>query len=387
MATVSSGRILADHDDLIVEILSWLPVTSIGRFRCVSKTWKSLISGSYFVKLHVERSSRNPQIVLMLRKEHEKQCFMALFFSISSLIENPVPTFRASVGHSPISSRILFGSCNGLLSIHESLSTDEYEEHWVDFWNPVTKTSSGPSPSLRLNYDTDFQYLRNFWYNNDFYYFRNFGFGYDDRSDSYKVVIMLLHTRTLRTSVWVYCMGDQHWNCTLTNCSAFHTIDSNGHSLNGTVNWLGFSEESRKKVQIFSYDLYNDTCKYLSVPELPYKEPHANSIGILNGCLCFFLHEKTDFVVLVLKDIQDETSWTQLLRVSYNRLQINEYSSNLRILCMSGDLLLLTYSKMGYCEFIIFNLKDNKVESIEGLFQPIVFNMFSFPYAPTFISL
>ncbi|WVZ15077.1 hypothetical protein V8G54_012643 [Vigna mungo] len=311
MATVSSGRILADHDDLIVEILSWLPITSIGRFRCVSNTWKSLISGSYFVKLHVERSSRNPQIVLMLRKEHEKQCFMALFFSISSLIENPVPTFRASVGHSPISSRILFGSCNGLLSIHESLSTDEYEEHWVDFWNPLTKTSSGPSPSLRLNYDTDFQYLR------------NFGFGYDDRSDSYKVVIMLLHTRTLRTSVWVYCMGDEHWNCTLTNGSAFHTIDSN---------------------------------------------------------------EKTDFVVLVLKDIQDETSWTQLVRVSYNRLQINEYSSNLRILCMSGDLLLLTYSKMGYCEFIIFNLKDNKVESIEGLFQPIVFTMFSFPYAPTLIS-
>ncbi|BAU01313.1 hypothetical protein LR48_Vigan10g245500 [Vigna angularis] len=267
MATISSDRIL--DDDLIVEILSWLPVTSLGRFRCVSKTWKFLISDTCLVKLHL---SRNPQLLLMLRREHEKQCFMASFFSVSSLIQNPVPTFRDSIGHSPKCRRILFGSCNGLLSTHDSVSTDESEEHWVNFWNPVTKISSRPSPSLRLSYDTGLTYHKNFAYNTDFLYRKNFGFGYDDRRDSYKVVIILFHTGQRRTSVWVYCMGDVCWRRTMINYSTFHSFDSNGHFLNGTVNWLGFfSEESRMKLRILSYDLNNDTCRYLSVPELPCK--------------------------------------------------------------------------------------------------------------------
>ncbi|KAK7259382.1 hypothetical protein RIF29_24989 [Crotalaria pallida] len=51
-------------DDLIIEILSWLPVKSLLQFRCVCKTWKSLISNPNFVKLHLRRSARNPYLFL-----------------------------------------------------------------------------------------------------------------------------------------------------------------------------------------------------------------------------------------------------------------------------------------------------------------------------------
>lgn len=37
--------------DLIVEILSWVPMKYLLRFRCVSKTWKSLIFHPIFVKI------------------------------------------------------------------------------------------------------------------------------------------------------------------------------------------------------------------------------------------------------------------------------------------------------------------------------------------------
>ena len=45
-------------DELITEVLSFLPVRSLMRLKCVCKSWKTLISDSTFVKLHLKRSAR-----------------------------------------------------------------------------------------------------------------------------------------------------------------------------------------------------------------------------------------------------------------------------------------------------------------------------------------
>ncbi|BAU01233.1 hypothetical protein VIGAN_11042400 [Vigna angularis var. angularis] len=68
---ISSARKLPD--DLIPEILSWLPVKNLMRLRCVSMTWNSLIMNPYFVKLYLKKSSRNPQILF-----HEDLCDEAI---------------------------------------------------------------------------------------------------------------------------------------------------------------------------------------------------------------------------------------------------------------------------------------------------------------------
>ncbi|WVZ20900.1 hypothetical protein V8G54_008222 [Vigna mungo] len=57
-------------DELIEEILSWLPTKILMRFKCVSKKWYFLISNPYFLKLHQERSSLSP-LELKLRDEVE----------------------------------------------------------------------------------------------------------------------------------------------------------------------------------------------------------------------------------------------------------------------------------------------------------------------------
>ncbi|XP_014502889.1 F-box/kelch-repeat protein At3g23880-like [Vigna radiata var. radiata] len=57
--TISSDELTTEiffPDDLIIEILSWLPLKSVMRFKCVSKSWNSLIIDPYFVKLHRKRS-------------------------------------------------------------------------------------------------------------------------------------------------------------------------------------------------------------------------------------------------------------------------------------------------------------------------------------------
>jgi len=53
-------------DDLIGEIFSALPVKSVMRFRCISKSCDTLISDPVFVKLHLKRwATRNLHFLLI----------------------------------------------------------------------------------------------------------------------------------------------------------------------------------------------------------------------------------------------------------------------------------------------------------------------------------
>ncbi|KAF7104266.1 hypothetical protein CFC21_105176 [Triticum aestivum] len=58
-------------DDLISEILSWVPVKSACRFCCVSRGWHALISGPAFVAMH--RSRTDPQLLLLAVSYHRKE--------------------------------------------------------------------------------------------------------------------------------------------------------------------------------------------------------------------------------------------------------------------------------------------------------------------------
>ncbi|KAL5769476.1 hypothetical protein ACOSP7_013630 [Xanthoceras sorbifolium] len=42
-------------EDMIIEILSILPVKSLIRFRCVSKSWYALVKSSSFISKHLKK--------------------------------------------------------------------------------------------------------------------------------------------------------------------------------------------------------------------------------------------------------------------------------------------------------------------------------------------
>ncbi|XP_010480750.1 PREDICTED: putative F-box protein At5g42430 [Camelina sativa] len=64
-------------NDLILEILSRLSITSIGRFRCVSKQWGSMLHKPYFTKLFFTKSSARPRLLIGVRQHHEWSFFSA----------------------------------------------------------------------------------------------------------------------------------------------------------------------------------------------------------------------------------------------------------------------------------------------------------------------
>nr|KYP50188.1 F-box/kelch-repeat protein At3g23880 family [Cajanus cajan] len=363
--------------ELILEILSWLPVKDLMRFRCLSKTWTTLMSHHAFVKLHLQRSSKNKHVLLSFYQHdnavgnRNNSSVAAAPCSTDGLLENPTSTINNCIRRFSETS-IVIGTCNGLVCICSYFKTDDYIKYWVRFWNPATRIMSEDSPYIVL-FDSDYQ--------NELYYLK-FGFGFDDLSGNYKVVMILLDVQSYKRETRVLTWGISVWKKTL-NCPLFPLPDPVvGQLVSGTLNWLALSSVGNgpdgydwdivtvDDLVIFSYDLKNDTYRYLLMPhgllEVPAREPY---LGVLKGCLCLSLDYKdTHFVVWLMREFGIQKSWTQILNVSYeyHHYPIHAFALNFMPLFMSEneDILLLADEVRSL--YVVYNLRDTRIDHTHG---------------------
>ncbi|KAG4399573.1 hypothetical protein AAZX31_08G254900 [Glycine max] len=377
--------------ELIVEILSWLPVKPLMRFRCVSKAWYSLIFHPSFIKLHLQRLPKNTHVLLTFDNYECVTCFTPC--SIRRLLENPSSTVIDGC-HRFKYYNFVFGVCNGLVCLFDSSHKDGFEEYRIRIWNPATRIMSEDFPRLRLhsndckvvNYRRACEYTK-------------FGFGYDDLSDTYKVVVILLYGKSQQREVRVRCLGDPCWRKILT-CPAFPILKQQlcGQFVDDTVNWLALRRPGSdyqwetvaiNELVIFSYDLKKETYGYVLMPdglsEVPVVEP---CLGVLKGCLCLSHDQRrTHFVVWLTREFGVERSWTRLLNVSYEHFRNHgcpPYYRFVTPLCMSEneDVLLLANDEGS--EFVFYNLRDNRIDRIQD-FDSYKFSFLSHDYVPSLV--
>lgn len=133
-------------DDLIVEVLSYSPIKSLMRIRCVCKSWNTLISSDpTFVKLHLQRSPRHKHIALTSYCYYARSVSSVITFPLNHLLENP----SLITVDSDCYKRLEFnnftrmvGSCNGLLCLFGTSNTTEHRNYWFHIWNPATRKIS-----------------------------------------------------------------------------------------------------------------------------------------------------------------------------------------------------------------------------------------------------
>ncbi|XP_058736935.1 F-box/kelch-repeat protein At3g23880-like [Vicia villosa] len=361
-------------DELITEVLSFADAKTLMQMKCVSKFWNSIVADPKFVKLHFKRSAQNPHLALFLSKSHLDGDNSVVPFSVSRLVENPLITLpnNPCYGLRDKECRFVIGSCNGWLCLLGYSCLSEYRQIWFRFWNPATGKIS--------------QKLGYFWdHMLGLYTHFKFAFGYDNSSETYKIVLSILDEAANRTNVRVLTVGDNVWR----SIQSFPAVSlpfrytnpgvNDGVYLNGSLNWLalrhsflsdgahGWKSINVRQFVIISLDLGTETYRQL-VPPFGFDalSPVEPSICILMGCLCFSHDDRrTDFVIWKMEEFGVEDSWAQLLRISYQDLQSMHHDvvdlqySQWLPLHLSDHANTLILANKQESQAILYNVRDN----------------------------
>ncbi|KAL0002019.1 hypothetical protein SO802_015800 [Lithocarpus litseifolius] len=387
---------------IIVDILSRLPVKSLIRFRCVSKSWFSLISSHDFNTEHHNRTLSNttkdsPYLLFshydlkmkkvrfallssddpfplnhfskhldcklklgvsdgdpipdppnrrILMKQAEKRGFFAY---PSDFVELPCPY------QSPMNKLFIAGSCNGLVCLADDAPSGDHVILLI-LWNPsIRKAISLPSPVVNVPL---------FYKAVD-----HLGFGYDPITDDYKLVRLVYlqggfsHNEYERNppTVQIYTLRTGAWRTIPGRGSRFIIVEQfSSVFVNGSVHW--FAEDDNDSDDdddddvdamvcnmIISFDIKDEVFHEMAVPKCFEGRLNLNmKVAVLGGLLALVpCNSNLDFSdpcysVWVMKEYGVVESWTKLydIKVGEELESVVGFTKNGEVLVsMAGKLL------------------------------------------------
>ncbi|KAF3629916.1 putative heme-binding-like protein, chloroplastic-like isoform X1 [Capsicum annuum] len=220
--------------ELITEILSRLPIKTLLKFKCVSKSWLALISSPEFVKFHLSLNTNNKEYThhkflmncrpsynfkdssyKVLMNYHPtynfKDCSLSSLYNESSTeakeLDYPMKSYsmhrRVPYGDS------IVGSANGLICLVIGKTK-------FFLWNPsIRKYQQLPDPKTSVRCFPRRAYGFGYDEFHDYTPRGPYGFGYDEFHDDYKVVCFsndVLHDDgSCELEVKIYSLKSDSW--------------------------------------------------------------------------------------------------------------------------------------------------------------------------------
>ncbi|KDP40079.1 hypothetical protein JCGZ_02077 [Jatropha curcas] len=368
--------------EILVEILSWLPVRTLIQFRCVSKSFKSLISDHEFIKTHLRKiksfSGNKPNLYQRIVFTYGDLSLNLLKSCSLYSIFNNSQTDAAELDHYSLEDRHrhhvydwLVGSLDGVLCV-------AVKQNFVALWNPSTGVFNR-MPDLGFGKKSGSYTV--------------FGFGYDREIDDYKVVAVFCFQSSgvngaigYNTRVKVCSRLTESWK----SIEGFRygvPYDVSGKYVNGSLSWPVMCERDSVLTWIIvSFDLAKETYKEIVQPN--YGEPgYARSLGVLDGCLCVMCnYSAVRADIWVMKEYGVRESWTKLVSIPYliepeiGHLQYSVpyfISDNGEILLELNSRLAIYNPKDGTFRYPVTNGSGNWVDAelyIESLVSPKIEN-------------
>ncbi|PHT33243.1 hypothetical protein CQW23_29580 [Capsicum baccatum] len=289
------------QEEIIIEILSRLPVRSLLRFKFASKGWMALISEPYFTMKHLNhaKNDQNPQKFLVSLRYLLKDDFSLYCSSLSSVqrIEE-VQKLDCPSNGKPWRRCKLYCCYDRLVLIGVLNYRDKTNR--LLLWNPSTRESI-VLPDQKFS-------LERRWC--------TWGLGYDSVSDDYKILKIDDKARSeilaLRSGSWRLTNNYPIGNCPDLLCTeslvfvhgAFHWIDDIARS---TVTALSISSEVYTKIPL--------PAQMLSI----YSHKCGQLVSVLTEKLCVYVNYMSQvgntFRFWVMKDYGVTESWTRLFTI------------------------------------------------------------------------
>ncbi|KAM3198799.1 hypothetical protein P3L10_034464 [Capsicum annuum] len=227
------------NEEIVVDILSRLPVRSLLRFKCVSKIWMALISEPYFTMKHLKlaKNNQNSPKILFLKDMFTSHLssLMPASLPLAQFTEN-VQKLDWLYGRKPRNCKI-YCCCDGLVLVGVR-KYDNIKHLMLLLWNPFTREST----VLR---STEFLPSEDYIC----------GLGYDATSGDYMILkigyqscseILALKSgsgRIIGEPTGIY----RSWLSDMDSLTFIH----------GAFHWLGFSRDEF----VTSYDISNEVFK------------------------------------------------------------------------------------------------------------------------------
>ena len=294
--------------DIVLNILTRLPVKSVIRLRCVSKSLYSSITTPYFISTHLNHTksniNRDNACVIHLRYSSRpaiQACTVALDRSFDTISEIRIPFDFA---HPRVQ---IVGSSNGLLCL-----ADLDSGKVIYLWNPsVRKFKKLPDPCLVNSR------------------FVKMGFAYHSENNDY-MVVRISSPPSSPQVVEVYTLSSGSWRRVETSLGANGVYYHFRRSLlptplvSGALHWIAIEgEEKLNDRMIGSFDVNSEKFRKLALPpghiEAKSFETHLSSF---RGKLAFIRSEHPAFVfsIWVMREYGVVDSWTKLFVVPFQRI-------------------------------------------------------------------
>ncbi|KAL9225891.1 hypothetical protein vseg_001767 [Gypsophila vaccaria] len=310
---------------LLCDILSRLPSKSLMRFRCVCKSWYSLITHDLdFHKLHLLnfKSNNNGRRWIGYQLDDSYDLSSTKFWLYDeSFVSDKIqayPFHREETPPIDFYFSGIVGSCNGVVCLYlsideESLAQLQDERGFGKFFICLL------NPSTRKDRWIEFPYrdINYYWFKDNFM----LGFGLSIKSSVYKVVIISKEGRE-KDHVYVYSLGTSSWTVIRAKpCVWESKINKDpGTYFNGFCHWIRLNTK-QEDYTMMRFNLDDENFSYIELPPKSHFSPPYDCFKtmVIMDMLCVWetleVGESFDVNIWGMKEYGNCSSWSVYRKV------------------------------------------------------------------------
>ncbi|KAH7544132.1 hypothetical protein ACOSP7_030798 [Xanthoceras sorbifolium] len=281
--------------EIILDILSRLPVTSLLYFKLVCKAWNNLVQDPLLVSMIFSRATGNDPCLILHCDYPIRNQLYSLELSALSKDDQRVNKIRVPV----LPEFEVVGSCKGLLCLCDSTAKDI-----LYVYNPFTRDYIELPKSTELLHQNPV-----------------FGFGFNQTAKKYMVVKAVYskcppRPRTcgsglllFQAEVQILTLGSPAWR----NLRKIHFLLHQGLSqvlVYGRIHWRSWSRGFHSGCSIISFDLEEERFREVPMPACGgLNRPYFHLVD-LGGCLSAVVYGSPgQYEIWVMKEYDVKESW------------------------------------------------------------------------------
>ncbi|KAF8013880.1 hypothetical protein BT93_I1672 [Corymbia citriodora subsp. variegata] len=334
--------------DVLVEIFLWLSVKPLVRFRCVCKSWNSLLTSPFFIKAYLERSIKLHKFNL-LKYNFNKISRVQIHYSPKNELSNLDTSFIKDGKKFE-----LVGSCNGIACL-SSFNSEIPHRSKIFLWNPSTgENITLPQPSHHVS--------------------NLVGFGFNPLSghlDDFSIVNMNIYLEqhpNYTSQVEVYSFRRNCWK-QLGNIFAPSLTQLLGNQVifKNFICWCPCVYLDDKFVALLIlFDVVQDDFQKIALPDI--MPLGIKVINLLEGCLSVIAHNSSteNYEVWIMKEFGVCKSWIKLYTIGVSMRELFSYQPV--GFANSGEVFFIDTAYMGLrvkspSRLVLYNIQSEKFEA------------------------